>query len=93
MEPKKPDTTAPGIDYQQSEVNDYIVNDAQRIHAPEMHDAVEKDRAFYESPNNPGKKFNQNDQAYSQSSPNDFSKTHSKFHHADDNIQDLNPDK
>ncbi|RZJ70524.1 hypothetical protein [Flavobacterium sp.] len=92
METRKPDRTAPGIDYQESEINDYIVNDAERVHAEEMKKAVEKDRAFYESPENPGKEINQNDQAYSQSTPRDFVKTHSKFHHKDDTIENYDPE-
>jgi len=92
METRKPDTTTPGIDYQQSEVNEYIVDDAQRVHAEHMHKAVEKDRAFYDSPQNPGRNFNQNDQAYSQTSPHDFVKTHSKFHHSDDTIENYDPE-
>ncbi|NUY82169.1 hypothetical protein HUK80_14790 [Flavobacterium sp. MAH-1] len=92
METKKPDTTVPGIDYQESEVNEYIVNDAERVHAAQMHEAVGKDRAFYESPENPGRKFNVNDQAYSQTSPEDFVKTHSKFHHNDDTIENYDPE-
>lgn len=91
METNKPDTTVPGIDRQESEINEYIVNDAERIHAREMHEAVEKDRAFYDSPENPGRDYNINDQAYSQTSPKDFVRTHSRFHHADDEIQDRNP--
>lgn len=92
METKKPDTTVPGIDYQESEVNEYIVNDAERVHAAQMHVAVEKDRAFYDSPENPGRKFNVNDQAYSQTSREDFVKTHSKFHHSDDTIENYDPE-
>lgn len=92
MESKKPDTTVPGIDYQESTVNDFIVNDSERVHAQEMKKAVQRDRMFYESPDNPGRDLNQNDQAYLQSTSDDFVKTHSKFHHADDEIQDLNPD-
>jgi len=92
METRKPDTTVPGIDHQESEVNEYIVNDAERVHALETREAVEKDRDFYESPENPGRDFNINDQAYSQTSPEEFVKTHSKFHHKDDTIENLNPE-
>jgi|GEM_PF-2855485 len=92
MENKKPDTTAPGIDHQDSQVNDYIVNDAERVHAAQMQDAVAKDRKFYESPENPGKEYNINDQAYSQTNPKDFVKTHSKFHHNDDTIENYDPE-
>lgn len=92
METRKPDTTVPGIDHQESEVNEYIVNDAERVHAKQMHEAVEKDRNFYESPDNPGKRFNENDQAYSQTRPEDFVRTHSKFHHSDDIIENFDPE-
>jgi hypothetical protein len=92
MENQKPDKTYPGIDYQESEVNDYIVNDAERVHAREMKEAEQKDRAFYDSPENPGRDFNLNDQAYSQTTPEEFVKTHSKFHRNDDTVQDLDPE-
>lgn len=92
MENRKPDTTTPGIDRQESEVNELIVNDAERVHAQQMQKAVAKDRAFYESPDNPGRDFNQNDQAYSQTRPEDFVRTHSRFHHSDDTIENYNPE-
>jgi hypothetical protein len=86
METNKDDRTVPGID-KQDETNgfaDIVVHDHETLHEKQTKRAVEKDRAFYDNPENPGKKFNLNDQAYSQSSPQDFVETHSKFHHADE---------
>lgn len=84
METNKPDTTVPPIDRQDYTTGflEIIVNNHETLHEKEMKDAVEKDREFYESPENPGRRFNQNDQAYSQSSPKDFVETHSKFLHS-----------
>lgn len=87
---KWPDTTAPGIDKQGEGFIEKPAHDQDRQRAANMMEAVEKDRKFYDSPENPGKDFNQNDQAYSQSSKKDFVHTKSKFHHKDDTVNDLN---
>lgn len=49
------------------------------------HSAAEKlakERAYYDSPNNPGRYLPINDQAMSQSSAKNYIKTTSAFHHA-----------
>lgn len=79
---KTPDTTTPGIDKQSHGFLRNNLHDQDIEHEMEMKAAVEKDREFYDSPENPGKNYNINDQAYSQSSPEDFVKTTSAFHSA-----------
>lgn len=89
---KKPDTTTPGIDKQGQGFLRKPAHDQNPEHEKKMKEAVAHDREFYEDPENPGHKFNLNDQAYSQSSPKDFVKTHSKFHHSDDSVPNLDPE-
>ncbi|RYG50575.1 MAG: hypothetical protein EOO01_10415 [Chitinophagaceae bacterium] len=89
----KPDTTVPGIDKQGQGFLRKPSHETEKDKEALMQSQVEKDRDFYESPQNPGKDFNINDQAHSQSSQKDFVKTTSKFHHADDSVENLDPEK
>ncbi|NMH27980.1 hypothetical protein [Flavobacterium silvaticum] len=89
---KKPDTTVPGIDRQDHGFIRKAAHSTDESHEQQMREAVKHDREFYDDPKNPGKEFNVNDQAYSQSSPEDFVRTNSKFKHSDDYVENLNPD-
>ncbi len=48
------------------------------------HEKLVKERAYYDSPRNPGRNLRINDQAMSQSSPKNYIKTTSAFHHANE---------
>ena len=48
------------------------------------HEKLVKERAYYDSPANPGRNLRINDQAMSQSSAKNYIKTTSAFHHSDE---------
>ena len=98
MENQK-DTSAPGIDKDSHKIQpgEAIPSPTPNLHSSEMKQAVAEDRQNYEDPENPRQKYalNINDQASSQSSSEDYVKTHSKFLHANEQSSEdkaKNPD-
>ncbi len=62
---------------------DFVANDSPAV-VSDPKEKLEKKKEYFDAKENPGRQYNINDVAHSQSSRDDFIETVSKFHHADE---------